>query len=294
MSQLVSCPHCKRALQLPTGVSARQVRCPHCQGVFALLAPAPAPAPASVPLARAAVVPAPPPLPRPSAMRTCPACQAPLAPQARACLECGHLVGKDAAPAARPVPPPSAIPASAPAPRLDFRQWPPALRLLPAGLLAFVLLVFMVRDRFVGGGPQEEEPEAPVVALPIDPDPLLAVKFQESPDPQLDTLRFGLTMLKEKDDKGKPKRLTFRDDGETHTALTQIDGETFLFGKFVFGTGGSGRKGDTAGFTPDPSKELPILRGTCRDARERSAWTAADANASAGNPCISTINSASK
>ncbi len=125
----------------------------------------------------------------------------------------------------------------------------------------------MVRDRFVSGEQEQDEPDTPVVELPIDPDPLLAYKFQGGQTGG--TLRFGLTMLKEKDDKDKPKRLTFQDDGNTNTALTQIDGETYLFGKFVFGSGGSGQKGDESGFTADPSKELPILRGSWRDAHKQ-------------------------
>lgn len=122
-------------------------------------------------------------------------------------------------------------------------------------------MMFVVRDRFVGGEATDEEPDTVVVELPIDPDPLLAVKFQQPSVSATGTLRFGLTMRKEKDDMGNPKRLTFAADGDTNTALVRIDGETFLFGKFIFGRGAGGRKGENGGFTADPSRELPIQRG---------------------------------
>ena len=139
------------------------------------------------------------------------------------------------------------------------------MRLLPAALLALILLSFMVRDRFVGNEIEEEQ-EAEVVELPIDPDPLLAVQFQRSADGLAGPLRFGLTMAKEKDDKDKPKRLTFTPDGGTNNAVVRIDGSTFLFGKFVYGRGGTGRKGEDSILTPDRNQELPILRGRWREA----------------------------
>jgi hypothetical protein len=138
---------------------------------------------------------------------------------------------------------------------LDFRQWPPALRLAPAGLLALVLTAFMVRDRFVEET-EEEEPENVVVELPIDPDPLLAIKFQE-PGP----MRFGLSMTKETDDKGKPKRLTFAEDGGTNNTLMRIDDDRFLFGKFVVIVGANGEKGELNGGEIDRKSEPAILRG---------------------------------
>jgi hypothetical protein len=287
-------------------MAGRQVRCPYCQGAFTVPAAAPAPVPAVVSTPAAAPARAPAAAPAKAAPRTCPACRAPLRRGALSCLECGHMIEERPAPrpaesapvvevapvevapvqvvpavvrpaAVRPaMPPPITPPAAAVAPvavarsspsnPLDFRQWHPALRLAPAGMLAFVLLVFMVRDRFVNGETEPHEPEpAPVVELPIDPDPLLAVKFQQAGGGQTGTLRFGLTMLKEVDDKGKPKKLTFQEDGNTNTTLAQIDGQSILFGKFVFGTGGSDRKGDQSGFTADPTKELPILRGSWRN-----------------------------
>jgi len=290
-------------------MAGRQVRCPHCQGVFAVTATAPVPPSAPVPV-RAATVPAPVPAPS-SAARSCPACQAPLRRGALSCLECGYHIGEKAAPRPIEAPPlevapikpspvvvapipvspvkdspievipavvrPAAVRSAAPAPipaarpsaptPLDFRQWHPALRLLPAGLLGFVLLIFMVHDRFVSGETEEEDPETPLVELPIDPNPLLDVKFQHGGDEQSGPMRFGLTMLKEKDDKGKPKRLTFSDRGDTNNALTQIDGESFLFGKFIVRTGVSTRKGDQGG-VPDLSRELPILRGSWREGRK--------------------------
>jgi LSD1 subclass zinc finger protein len=297
MASALACPHCKRPLQLPDGMAGRQVRCPHCQGAFAVPASAPVPI-------LAAPTPAAAPAKAPAA-RTCPACQAPLRRGALSCLECGHMIEQPAAPrpvvappievapisvapievspvAVRPAavravaPPPIAPQTVAPSPvavvpsaasPLDFRQWHPALRLLPAGLLAFILLVFMVRDRFVSGESEPEEPDTPVVELPIDPDPLLAVKFQQAGGGQTGTLRFGLTMLKG-DEMGKPKKLTFQEDGNTNTALTQIDGAEYLFGKFVYGSrSGDGPKGDDSGFRADPSKELQLLRGSWRDPR---------------------------
>jgi hypothetical protein len=190
-------------------------------------------------------------------------------------LECGFLLGKSAAPAPSPVPvlepmpapTPAPLPTSKPAPAptgFDIRPWLPALRLLPAGLLGFILLLFMVRDRFVGGE-TETETEADVVELPVDPDPLLAVNFQSPPDHSSGTMRFGLTMLTENDAKGKPKRLTFTPDGGTNNAVMRIDGETLLFGKFFYGRGGSGRKGEDGNFVADPKQELPILRGRWRE-----------------------------
>jgi hypothetical protein len=70
-------------------------------------------------------------------------------------------------------------------------------------------------------------------------------------------------MRKENDEKGNPKRLTFSEDGGTNNALVRIDGDSFLFGKFVFGFSKSGLKGDQRGFTADPARELPILHGRC-------------------------------
>jgi hypothetical protein len=239
MSQIVSCPHCKQAMQLPPGLTAAQVRCPGCKLIFTV--PAVRPAVAAVPASagnvtgvRGALAPC---------SRTQQGANAPRSPSNGQRGETGTT-------------PPS---------WLDFRQWPTPLRLAPAGLLAFILLLFMIRDRFVGGETSEEEPETVAVELPVDPDPLLALKFQEA-NLTIGTLRFGLIMRKETDDNGRPKRLTFAEDGDTNNAVVSIDGDLFLFGKFAFGTGGSGRKGEHGGFTVDPTKELPILRGRLIDA----------------------------
>lgn len=258
MSQPIACPHCKQPLLLPAGLAAAQIRCPRCKKPFAV--------PVASSAVVAAAVPAPPARPAPPVAR-CPDCQAPLSPGARACLECGYLLEK------KPVAAPPPLPAAERSGRsgdparslLDFRQWPAALRLLPAALLALILLSFMIRDRFVANE-TEEETEADVVELPIDPDPLLDVQFQVSGDGRSGPLRFGLTMAKEKDDKNKPKQLTFKPDGGTNNALVRIDGSTILFGKFIYGRGTTGRKGEDNNLTPDRNQELPILRGRWLDA----------------------------
>ncbi len=264
MSQLVSCPHCKRTLQLPTRMHVPQMRCLRCKGIFAL--PTPRPTSAAIPVTRLAD----PPVPPLAATRSCPACRALLAPEALGCPDCGFLLGKRIATAPSPLPLPAPPPAAAStSPRLDFRHEPTVWRLLPAALLVLILLSFMIRDRFVGGEAGEAETnmiEKDIIELSVDPDPLLAIQFQEEPTHRYGTLRFGLTMLQEEDERGKHKRLIFAEDGDTNNALVRIDGETFMFGKFVFGRGSIGRKGDHSDFIADPWTELPILRGRWREA----------------------------
>lgn len=242
MSQTISCPHCKQPLLLPAGLAAAQIRCPRCKKPFAVPAPA------------AAVVVAvqPPPLVRPAASP----------PRAPAVLPARAPAVTTAAPSR-----PAALDSPSVQAGLEVLTiLYVVLRLLPAGLLALILLSFMIRDRFIANETEGEEQEAEVVELPIDPDPLLDVQFQRSGDNNSGTLRFGLTMAKEKDDKGKPKRLTFTPDGGTNNALVRIDGDTFLFGKFIYGRGGSGRKGEDSILTPDKNQELQILRGRWRQA----------------------------
>jgi phage FluMu protein Com len=210
MSPFISCPHCQQPLNLPASLVATQVRCPRCKQVFTLPVARPAvvaTSPSVVPAPGRVAATAPQPI---VSTPCCPACQAPLSRGALACLECGHLLAKSSPPAPRvplsslppkreegrtrqsklPSPPPlekrheDTVTSS----RLDFRQWPPALRLLPAGLLVVILLLFMVRDRFVGGATTDEEPETTVVELPLDLNPLLDLQFHEP--------GFGLTMFR--------------------------------------------------------------------------------------------------
>jgi hypothetical protein len=196
-----------------------------------------------------------------SARPLCPHCKqelhlpaSPTAGQFR-CRHCHGVCVYQPPPAAPPAPAPaslappslpSAPPAAPPAAGTSA-----ALRLLPAALLAAVLAGFVVRDRFVASAPDDPpdkltEEAPPPVELPIDPEPLLAVRFA----PTI-MMAFGLTMTKEKDPKGADKRLTYADDGKTNSALVQIDGETRLFGKVVPPSG-------TA--QPDPGL-IPLVRG---------------------------------
>jgi phage FluMu protein Com len=225
MAQLISCPHCKQALNLPDGFAATQVRCPRCKEPFRL--------------------------PGTTAVTA-----APLRPTPTARAE------------ALSPPLPSAA-AQAPS-WLDFRQWPTALRLLPAGLLAFILLAFMVRDRFVGGETDDDEPETAVVELPIDPNPLLNIRYHQP--------NFGLTTNKELKDGTDSKRLTFTPHGDTNNAVARIDGESFVFGKFSISVGGSGIKGAQDGRIDETQQPRlfygrwinpPIPLGKASDGRER-------------------------
>jgi hypothetical protein len=55
---LVTCPQCRKALNVPDTAAGQQGRCPMCQAVFTIAAPAPAPAPVVTPVV-AAVAPQP-------------------------------------------------------------------------------------------------------------------------------------------------------------------------------------------------------------------------------------------
>jgi hypothetical protein len=104
-------------------------------------------------------------------------------------------------------------------------RWQWAVRLAPAGVLALILGVFLIRDLFVlHAGPPEEPPE-PIVEIPVNPDPLLGVKFEPA------SMRFGVLMLKQFGTFGSPKRLTYSDTGSTNHTLCRIDGKIYLFGK---------------------------------------------------------------
>jgi hypothetical protein len=124
--------------------------------------------------------------------------------------------------------------------------------LAPVWALLLALFAVLVLDVF---RPRAEEP--PPVPIPIaddsiDPDPLIAVRFHDSPENvQLSftgnikptgapdpadlieavwepTMRFGLVMLREKDDDprrpGASKRLTYQENGSTNNTVVLIDG----------------------------------------------------------------------
>src|SRR6478609_2056544 len=81
----------------------------------------------------------------------CPRCKKPFALPAAPAVVLAAPPPSPPAPT-RPAPPPASKSAGADAPPgFDMRRLAPALRLLPAALLAWILLLFMVRDRFVGG-----------------------------------------------------------------------------------------------------------------------------------------------
>src|SRR5262245_26934348 len=115
MPQVISCPKCSMALQVPDGSAGKQVRCPKCQTVFPIPAPQPVsavvsseppsgPAPAPPPVPSTTSKPSGPtsglpPTPAPSAAKgsaaKCPACGSDLNPGAIACMDCGYLIQSD-------------------------------------------------------------------------------------------------------------------------------------------------------------------------------------------------------
>jgi predicted Ser/Thr protein kinase len=102
MPQVIRCPLCSKAMQVPDGSAGKQVRCPSCKKVFVVgAAPARAPVGAAVAATPAAPrpVPAPPaaPKPAPAAPKECPACKSPLLEGAIACMDCGYLLQPDTA-----------------------------------------------------------------------------------------------------------------------------------------------------------------------------------------------------
>lgn len=112
MPQLIRCPNatCGTAMRVPDDAAGKQVRCPKCQQLFVVSAPAKEPVAAAAP-ARPAVSaavaqpprptprPSPPPTPIPTAQNPseCPACKAALLPGAIACMDCGYLLQPDGA-----------------------------------------------------------------------------------------------------------------------------------------------------------------------------------------------------
>src|SRR5438105_8241667 len=73
MPQVISCPKCAMRMQVPDDATGKQVRCPGCQNLFVIGAPAPAAAPQLVGAAAGGVAsgsvprPAAPPPPKPAA-----------------------------------------------------------------------------------------------------------------------------------------------------------------------------------------------------------------------------------
>jgi hypothetical protein len=143
------------------------------------------------------------------------------------------------APAAVPVytPPPAY---REPGPGRPDREWADAPRqksvlrhLLPLLGLALALLIAVVHDLLV---PAEVEP-AVAVEEPIDPNPLIEVRFHDRSKDDKDrgvsgTMRFGLVMLRESDpnDPKKQKKLTFDEWGRTNNTCLRVDSAEVLFG----------------------------------------------------------------
>ena len=115
MPQVIRCPHCTKAMQVPDNAAGKQVRCPGCSRLFLVSSPALAkqPVAAAAPTAKSssgsvqidlAPRPAPPPPAKgpatpapPSAAPTeCPACKSPLLPGAISCMDCGYLLQTEA------------------------------------------------------------------------------------------------------------------------------------------------------------------------------------------------------
>jgi serine/threonine protein kinase len=97
MPQVIRCPHCSKAMQVPENAAGKSVRCPSCQKPFQV----PAPAPVAAAVGAAASRPS-----APSAASSqsfsstpteCPACGSQLLPGAIACMDCGYLLQADGA-----------------------------------------------------------------------------------------------------------------------------------------------------------------------------------------------------
>src|SRR5437764_12662586 len=107
MPKVITCPHCRTAMQVPDNAAGKNVRCPNnnCKQLFAVpaAAGAAAPQPAAA-VAVAAGAPAAAPsgngasksaaaAPAPASEPTqCPACGSKWAPGAIACMDCGYLL----------------------------------------------------------------------------------------------------------------------------------------------------------------------------------------------------------
>jgi len=113
MPQVMSCPHCRKPVQVPDNAAGKQLRCPTCQQVFAVAgAPAREPVAAGAAVSGRGAAPSPPPAPprpvpaapapaskaAPAPTPTeCPNCKATLLPGAIACMDCGYLLQGDGA-----------------------------------------------------------------------------------------------------------------------------------------------------------------------------------------------------
>src|SRR5947209_9087809 len=112
MPQLIRCPNamCGTMMKVPDDAAGKKVKCPKCQQVFLVAAPAreavgaAAPGRGAVgrdstlpPSTSPRIVPTPPPAAAPPATNpsVCPACKAPLLPGAIACMDCGYLLQAD-------------------------------------------------------------------------------------------------------------------------------------------------------------------------------------------------------
>jgi LSD1 subclass zinc finger protein len=128
MPQIINCPKCTQAMQVPDGSAGKQVRCPKCQTVFLISTPQPVaagvssgvrapaaaasaapPRPAESAAAPAATAPPPRPASSPSVSmpspalakasgpKKCPSCGADLLEGAIACMDCGYLIQTETA-----------------------------------------------------------------------------------------------------------------------------------------------------------------------------------------------------
>jgi hypothetical protein len=144
------------------------------------------------------------------------------------------------APAARPALPPTAGAPPPPPPEVRVRGGTPGWQaVLPAGLLALVLLAVVLRDYLAPAGPAAEGP-----APELDAVPRIDVRFHEvKRDDDLErlwltdprpTMRFGLVTLRKGKEVGQGvglKRLTFDPWGRTNNTCLRFDGtDDRLFG----------------------------------------------------------------
>jgi hypothetical protein len=107
------------------------------------------------------------------------------------------------------------------------------VHLLPLGLIVLLLLGVLGHDLLL---PDEVDPETGGVR---DPNPYIAVRFDDGPKDDLDpdirfgTMRFGLVMLREKDpaDSKRLKRLTWDEWGRSNSTCVRVDRTDFQFGQ---------------------------------------------------------------
>jgi serine/threonine-protein kinase len=96
MPQIIRCPHCQKAMQLPDNALGKRVACPMCKQPFQTPGGTPAPAPAAPAPPRngngatgSGVFPT-------TSTQSCPSCGAKLLEGAVACMDCGYLLKSDA------------------------------------------------------------------------------------------------------------------------------------------------------------------------------------------------------